>query len=1061
MIKYENVSAEFLCKDVNYPFNITKEDGSVIQNFFEDIIKKVMQDATNDTENSVRFIWIDAESYCQTEVFLKRILQSQEDYHVLYLHWLDYRYTPITPFSQIMKEKQDGQHFLTIKTPKIFIIDHAEIIEKKEHFFELCKGLRNKMSVIIFLSKKEGAGISYWKNLISETIKNNDCELLAGILRSEEYYFKVLPYNRDIVKSIIQQAINNKDIKEASLRLVDTLSVELYKPYYFDHFINRLRQYKEVKDLPSIFNDTSLLSEISCNVLNGIISHLSAETTFSGYIEAYYDSDFVKKFPLGPQRRIPRDCYAWAYGIIKYADNETDYYNNVIKTRTKKRYEDDTSPFDTFLEINCNIVKEIKNNNETNKKFVLSDYLLTLKNYDPDGVQTCAMLLNSCFDDISSEIRELLFVEICRHYSEPLSDKNKIRSRFLLGIEIGKLLPRMNNKKAIEGLGYLFEDIKDNYVLPKCNENGIAVIPVTNFEYMKFVKDGGYVHWYKQDHPDDLRKVAAEYYMEIFDFIIRTLTEANRKDSACLAVLLKGYDWHHYKQIAYLFSNRDILSKANIYDAIKDYYPSSLSRPAEWENDTNENVSQPFCNPLQPVVCVNLFEARAYINWLSDKIKKPVRLLVYDPDYLSIIGLIEDSNNNELRTNFLKYIQKRHDFFNSVENSIYFYGKNDIDIKEPAPVAATNFTFSGIFDFIGNTFETQDTPFRYNYGEYSEKDSNEKLAQLRRGKNSYRIDYNCAGGGLQRNQANWPPEYMGQVPAFLRNQDISFRIVIEGKDIGTQEHKGKNIKLTEYNEKNIIEEFKPAPNNNCQIFENITIEYEDSSKNFNNFFLKSDIYNCGDKNIIFFTRNDKKGNRYIEFIMLVLNGDNIFAYHLRGISSVETDSTDTAIIKIISRKPDTPENLTTRKKRRNQKCANWIDLVEMCLNGTVFSSLACPLNISNGIFEIFERKVRREINNGVEIKRKTALSGLYRIKFYENSLTSKNSYYDELKNKIGIDCFLPDWIDVVDYIKHIAQPISSTGELDIKTIMAAITTIDTAHLHEEINKKLLNAGENP
>jgi len=151
MIKYENVSAEFLCKDVSYPFNITKKDGSEIQNFFEDIIKKVMQDTTDDPGNSVRFIWIDAESYCQTEVFLKRMLQNQTVYHVLYLHWLDYRNDQNTPFSQIIKEKQDGHYFINQTTPKIFIIDHAETIEMKEQFFELCKGLRDKISVVIFL----------------------------------------------------------------------------------------------------------------------------------------------------------------------------------------------------------------------------------------------------------------------------------------------------------------------------------------------------------------------------------------------------------------------------------------------------------------------------------------------------------------------------------------------------------------------------------------------------------------------------------------------------------------------------------------------------------------------------------------------------------------------------------------------------------------------------------------------------------------------------------------------------------------------------------------------
>ena len=187
-----------------------------------------------------------------------------------------------------------------------------------------------------------------------------------------------------------------------------------------------------------------------------------------------------------------------------------------------------------------------------------------------------------------------------------------------------------------------------------------------------------------------LNRIATEYYKEIFDFVIGALQDRKSKDCNCLARLLKGYDWEHYKQIAYLLSRKDDINSEAIYGAIDTNYPNKVSYPAKWSDCQNADMSRPFCNPLQPVVCINIFEARAYAKWLSAKINKKVRILNYDPDYLSVIGKDEDTSAESLRQLFILHIENHRDFINTAENNDLFYNKNDIKIKEPSPVGMPN-----------------------------------------------------------------------------------------------------------------------------------------------------------------------------------------------------------------------------------------------------------------------------------------------------------------------------------------------------------------------------------
>jgi formylglycine-generating enzyme required for sulfatase activity len=1049
MIKYE-ISDKFENADITYPFNIIDKDDQFINDFWNEI-EKVKNQIANEKNNKVRFIWIAAEGYCQTEVFLKKILQEKADFPVLYLHWLDYISSGDTVFSKLQQEEMgEGEFFIDKPIIKICVIDHAEAIGQKEQYFTLCRKFNNNPCIFIFLYKKAGNGIQYWRNLLAEAKSESD-ENLAGIIRSEKIFFKVVPYSNKIIQEIISNTINCEEVKNASLAIINTLNIELHKPYYFDLLIKKLRQYNNATEMPESFNDMPLLDGLYRDAIDGIIKHLTGSNTLSAYIESYYESGFVKDYPLDDQKRVPRDCYALAYGIIIYATGDHAYYKEAIDIQFSN-YDNNIGAFELTVDINCNIVRIIKNSSMLNNKFILKDYFLQLASGDLHGTHICATVFNKCFEEIEESIRNDIFISISEQYGKAFSDKNEIRMRFLLGMEIGKLLPKMNSGSIGHGLKFLFSDVKNDYVLPKCNDNGIAIIPVTNFEYIKFVSDNGYKNYYRWPSRKRLDEIAVKYYKEIFEFIISTISENNRKNSSYLAMLLKGYDWLHYKQIAYLFSKKDYVTNEKIYDEIKIYYPESLSFPAKWDNSQLDD-SQPFCNALQPVVCVNLLEARAYVKWLSEKINKSVRILAYDPDYLSVIGLLNGNSCDELRANFLLYIKTQHEFFNSVENSVYFYGSDDIEIKEPAPVAVANSKFCGLYDFIGNVFETQDTQFTYFY----EKIAEERIQQLK-AKDSVLTDYNCAGGGLQRTAANWPPEYMGQVPAFLRNQDIGFRIVVGSESVSQKKRQSLEPSPIEYSESKIYE-FDIISNSNRELLDRIVIEYVNSNRKFDDDFFRSSMYIYNEKRAIFFSQKNEEDSFYKESIMLVSDEHNIFAYHLTGVSSAKSQSAINEKIRICFRKPKHSEDIVMRKKHKNQHYADWIDIIEIISNDTVDSYLAYPVNISNGFFKIAPRKVRRIVIDGIERKRLSTLINSYKIKFCEDTSDFKNAYFDKLKTKISVNFFLPDWIDIVDYIKHIADSMCESSEFDIKTIMAVISTIDTADLHECINKELLKKEE--
>lgn len=1049
MFKYKN-SGIFVNEFVDYPFNITDGKSIPIKDFWE-VINKNIRQINDENMSKIRYIWIDACNYCQTEIFLKKILlPNQDKYPILYLHWIDFINKDKTIYHQLSQEQIDGQYFINnANLTKICVIDHAETINQIDQYFELCKKLHDNKCIFIFVCKKELPEPSFWKEIVKRASRNSNDDnnnYYLGILRSEDNYFVVRPYTILQCENIFRSAILKDDIKNKAISISNTLEEELRKPYYFDFLISELNSYNSLSQMPNKLDDSELILKIFDKSLDGIVAHLKGHTTFRTFLDGYYNSSFVKTYNYGEHSRIPFDNYVWAYGIIYFSANEK--HDDIISTQFNYSNEKNDIDYKRQLqEINERVIQICYSEKKKtiNKNFILKDYFIDLINFNIEASKICAFLLNKCFDKIDIETSQTIFKSLGERYNKTLNSKEEISTFYSLGMEIGMLLPKISDKCIGEGLNYLFNFVNEKYVEPKCNDSGISVIPVTNFEFKKFVDDGGYSLFYSSNSDKPLNDIATEYYKEIFDFIINALSGNSRMDSNCLARLLKGYGWDYYKQVAYLFSKKEDINNAAIYQAIGLNYPHDILYPAKWSDSNNSNISRPFCNPLQPVVCINLFEARAYTKWLSSKIQRNVRILNYDPDYLSIIG---NCDNDVQRQYFISHIKTQHDFINSIENESLFYGANDIKVKEPFPVAMPNSKFEKLYDFVGNIFETQDTPFTYKYDK-----SNEIINGQLKQTNDIFIDYNCPGGGLQRTEANWPPEYMGQVPAFLRNQDIGFRIVIESQSVGSRQHKSRKLDSVCYS-KSTVETFSNnnIDRDNTSLFKHIHLKYIDNN-DFEKNFMRSKIFFNADKSIVIYSLKNTNSKAYTEAILLVQNKHNIFAYHLVNIVSVvcDTEICDKTCLKIFSRKPTISDDMSLRKKMQNYMFSDWIDMIELTEGGNIYNYIAFPINIVNGFFQITNRRIRYDVRDGQENKGSSLLNNSYIICFNNDSQNYKKSYYESLKDKLGANFFLPDWINIVDFIRSINIQISD--ELDIETVIAAISTIDTSDLHEQINLK--------
>ena len=980
MIKYD-ISENFLTPDVCYPFNIFDVDDNRIQDFWE-VIESTARFIANDKTNKVRFIWIEAEGYCQTEVFLKRILIKHSDvYPVLYLHWIDYVEScskeDSNPLStEIKKIVVNQQYFSDVSGTKICVIDHAEEITKLEHLTNLCETFKNSSFIFIFISKRGNENeIDYWNRILLCASNDNDDDKNTGIIRSKDNFFRVKRYSIDDCKQIIQNThIFDEKKKKKCCSIVDELNVDLRRAYYFDLFLTYiLKISKKSEDLVSL-NHTALLESIYLSAIQGVVRHLRGHSTLEEYIRGYYASDFVKNNQLDFQRRVPIDSYAWAYGIVEYAPkrNIESYYREAITyliDSCGKTIESFNQIFDIISHV-VNFCKE-KNSIKKNKYFSLTDCLIKFSNTSCQGALVVTTVLNRMLNKFDREALLNIFYSICEMYLRPLSDEEQIYLTVSLGYEIGKLIPHLPNEAIEKGLGCFFKTVKDDYVCPACNSNGISAVSVTNYEFAKFVMDGGYHKYYEKIANFSLKEVAAKYYQEIIDFIFSAMSGDNVSDSQSLMKLLKGYDWFQLRKLAILFSNRQVITADKIKALIQDNnYPHPLCYPAKWGDSSNSNPEKPFCNPLEPVVCVNYFEAIAYAQWLSDKIGKPVRLVKYDPDYISLIG---SDKNPQQRSAFLNHVKQNQNYINTVENGKWCYGDDNIAVREPTPMSLANSYFGGIYDFLGNVFETQETMYQYNY----DVKVSEETLNFFESKESCLIDYNCPCGGLQRTKANLPPVYMGQVPAFLRNQDIGFRIVIDGKDeIGDPYKKKRKEEMTYGESVKCLLSTTHKQNDFPNLLYGMSIIYNDEVNR--TLYKAYDFYDETYRAALY--SNDNSSDDTYEYIMLLQNNNDIFAYRLSRISRI-TENHNSKELFISMKYPIVSPDFIQRKRYSNKSLAGWIDFLQLYSEKSVETFLAYPLNISSSYFVIDKCMIRRNVIDGVEIEDVSSLVGSYKLSF--------------------------------------------------------------------------------
>ena len=152
MFKYNN-AGKFVNESIDYPFNILNRDGDPVTDFRAEV-NKLIEEIKDEKINKIRYIWIDAGNYCQTEIFLKKVLlETQNEYPVLYLHWLDFIEKNRSIYQQLCQEQIDNSYFINNDNLlKIGVIDHAETIDQLDEYLELCEKLYDNKYIYFHIS---------------------------------------------------------------------------------------------------------------------------------------------------------------------------------------------------------------------------------------------------------------------------------------------------------------------------------------------------------------------------------------------------------------------------------------------------------------------------------------------------------------------------------------------------------------------------------------------------------------------------------------------------------------------------------------------------------------------------------------------------------------------------------------------------------------------------------------------------------------------------------------------------------------------------------------------
>ncbi len=707
-------------------------------------------------------MWIEAEKHCGVEYALFKTLSqeffvtSNKVYYCSCSKIQEFNFYEF--FENIYLGFGEGEPFLHSYTPKIIVIDHAELINKPQKILEFSKYLKlnNKTKVLCIFTAKRKKRSDFWKSVCELSNIGPDGEPF----RKSKTIYTVFALTKEQVITIINESEITMQKKEKIINGNSSFPAYLHRHFFLDRLLSYLSNADTI--VPDTFKDFSLLLVLYEKQLNSSFSITENINTFI--------SDFLTGESMEEEEEASIVLFAWSYGIARFCSDSQKISVDILVSVFEE----------AFL---------LCNKYDINK-FVL---LNTLSLYNIKGAEISAKLLEHCFDEISIGERNIVFGNLCQQYmteakccqdysncekgKEKHTCVGEIKSRFSLGLSIGILITKMPSKIIEKSLYCFFAKVEDGYVIPKTNEKGISLCVITNFEYKKFVDDGGYNTLKEFGFPsaEQLKKSYYDLYKDLIEIVQAAEFSDNEKTRRIVSVILKGSDWRHYNRIAHVLAEMHEDENTHkiqaLCDVLDEYYTEELINPVKWKNEYNP--SDLFCNPLQPVVGITLFEARAYASWLSKKTGQNVHLVKYNPDYISIVG--KDSTDKILsdkRSSFEEY--KNHDLLtliNTRENSKCYYGPSNSELQEPAPIGLIQrpVTNLGLFDFCGNVFEMQDT-------EFTPTDQNLKVQQSSDTPSWQRV-YNCSGGGWQHTSIRLPTEYMGQFTACTRNQDVGFRVV--------------------------------------------------------------------------------------------------------------------------------------------------------------------------------------------------------------------------------------------------------------------------------------------
>ncbi|MDR2971976.1 MAG: SUMF1/EgtB/PvdO family nonheme iron enzyme [Bacteroidales bacterium] len=965
---------------------------------------------------------------------------------------------------------RDNTYFPASNSCKIVVIDHAENIQHSQEIYNLIKKIQESINnyhgkyIVILLNTKEEFDISggFWEKCIRKKPAGMDF-----LDRQDDVNKKNEPYNTHEIEMIITQCNFDEAKKKSFIKEINNLPKDLYRAYYLDRFL----LYLQTNPFPKNIKAFSVLIELYEEQLNSI-----NETEFKAFQKSIKDNGV---FGQDYSHTVNQNFICSYYIKRQWGNiNDSNLMDLLLSNGIYKKREDAAQILrDAFLFLPSASRPEFFEKFVHNSKFTAA---------------LVGEIASKYSKEIDKSVLENIFMLLCDLYNEKVelcdcfnsckgADIEKCKGEFKLRFEIGKILGELLIRKNDSGeyfipralikkkLNCFFDEVTENYVIPQVNKHGISVNPITNFEYELFQRDSS--NYAKIEGLPSTNEAREKYYnifSEIFNFIKQASIQKieNQAVRRKLAKILKGVGWLHYTslvEIINMISTEDSGKYIHLIKVLEKYYPDNICSPVKWSIPYKS--SDIFCNPMQPVVGLSLFEAKAYALWLSDKIQKKVRIMKYCPDFVNIVGceknvVIKEVSALQAQEIKKKYEKQRADFlrhfsqgdeqfidsryFNCRTYYKCFYGMNTS--SEPMTIGLIpNNEIFGLYDFCGNVFEMQDDHFNgygaedgCHIGEKSEGDKIHEWAKM----------FNCSGGGWQHSELAFPPQYMGQFTGFTRNQDIGFRVVIDQEP---SKYTIKNSKKDDIGKSESPDDWEsPA---RCNIFrENPKQKFDDSTIDLSIIKVTNPPQESVKKELkrlseVVIYENDELeqlcffGIDQVPQIAILVRGYELFAYELIQKSyGLSSDNEDLQNMCVSRKKLKQGEKSKPERKRSNREVADEIQTIIWKKQKEQSVYTAIRLDITSGLFRVDKRKGTDD-----------SIIGFPWYIQYRNK-----KIFEKIKYLLSDKWFMPAWVDLFALSELKASNSSDKSDEyivdtnDTNRIMTTLSIIDTVDMHMSI-----------